>query len=113
VVRIRQRVEIANRSGVGPGSVRSPRRAAALAQPASRNSSSSAGGGKVVPGDLVGHVLNDVEDRLDGQGIKYSQAGGFVILRGDWGVCSTTPAAGQPVRGAVVLHVGHFSCGAG
>jgi hypothetical protein len=87
--------------------------ATATAQPVSRNSNSSAGGGKVVPGGLVGHVLNDAEHRLDGQGISYSHQGGFVIINGDWGVCSTTPAAGQPVRGAVVLHVGHFKCGAG
>lgn len=67
---------------------------------------------KTVPGGLVGHVLNDVEDRLDAKGIKYTTQGGFVIIRGDWGVCSTTPSAGQSLTGAIVLHIGHFSCGA-
>ena len=31
----------------------------------------------------------------------------------DWGVCSTTPSAGQDVDGPVVLHIGHFACGGG
>lgn len=67
-----------------------------------------------MPGDLVGKKLDDAEDELDGMGIQYSvdSGGHVVILRGDWGVCSTTPGAGQPVSGAIVLHVGHFSCGA-
>ena len=77
-------------------------------------SSSSGGGGQTVPGDLVGKKLNDAEDELDSMGIQYSvdSDGHLVILRGDWGVCSTTPGAGQAVSGAIVLHVGHFSCGA-
>ncbi len=38
--------------------------------------------------------------------------GDAVILSVDWGVCSTTPAAGESVNGEVVLHLGHFQCGA-
>ena len=78
------------------------------------NGSSGGGGGQTVPGDLVGKKLNDAEDELDSQGIQFSvdSDGHVVILRGDWGVCSTTPGAGQSISGAVVLHLGHFSCGA-
>jgi hypothetical protein len=82
--------------------------------PAPSSSSGGGGGGQTAPGDLVGKKLNDAEDELDSMGIQYSvdSDGHLVILRGDWGVCSTTPGAGQPVSGAIVLHVGHFSCGA-
>jgi hypothetical protein len=76
------------------------------------SSGNSGGGGIKVPGDLVGKKLNDVEDELDSAGISYSTEGGNVFLRGDWGVCSTTPSAGTSVSGAVLLHIGHFSCGA-
>lgn len=74
----------------------------------------SADGGQDVPSDLVGKKLDDTEEELDNMGIQYSvdSGGHLVILRGDWGVCSTTPGATQGIDGAVVLHVGHFSCGA-
>jgi ABC-type Fe3+-hydroxamate transport system substrate-binding protein len=75
-------------------------------------SASSSAGGKVVPSGLTGKTLDDAEDVLDRAGISYSTQGGDVILRSDWGVCATKPAAGSPVDGAVLLTVGHFSCGA-
>jgi hypothetical protein len=73
------------------------------------------GGSQTVPSDLVDKNLVDAESELDSMGIQYTHqanSGEEVILRSNWGVCSTTPSAGQPVSGAVVLHVGHFSCGA-
>ena len=84
----------------------------APAPPDTGSGGGGGGGGQNVPADLVGQKLNDAEDELDGNGIDYTTEGGLVILRGDWGVCSTTPSAGQSVTGAVVLHVGHFKCGA-
>lgn len=82
--------------------------------PPQNSSSGGTGGSQTVPGDVVGKKLDDAEDELDGMNIQYSVDSGdhIVILRGDWGVCSTTPAPGQAVSGAIVLHVGHFSCGA-
>jgi site-specific DNA-cytosine methylase len=59
-------------------------------------------GGHKVPGDLVGKIQFSHE----------TINGDAVILGGDWGVCSTTPSAGEPVTGAIVLHLGHFECGA-
>jgi len=79
---------------------------------ASSTSSGGGGGGQTVPSNLVGKNLSDAEAELDGNGIAYTTEGGEVVLTFDWGVCSTTPSAGSPVSGAVVLHVGHFSCGA-
>lgn len=71
--------------------------------------------GQTVPSDLVGKALPEAESRLDGNGIPFEAQtinGDAVILRGDWGVCSTTPAEGSPVSGKVILHLGHFQCGA-
>lgn len=75
-------------------------------------STSGISSGPTVPSGLVGEVLDQAETTLTSDGISYTTSGGNVILRSDWGVCSTTPAAGQPVDGAVVLNLGHFSCGA-
>jgi hypothetical protein len=75
-------------------------------------SAESGGSGQTVPGGLVGETLLQAEQTLSYDGINYTTAGGDVILRGDWGVCATSPAAGQPITGAVVLDIGHFSCGA-
>jgi hypothetical protein len=75
----------------------------------------SGGGGKKVPGDVVGKALPAAESELEGLGIQFSHEtnnGDAVILSGDWGVCSTTPSGGEPVSGSVVLHLGHFQCGA-
>jgi hypothetical protein len=72
-------------------------------------------GGKKVPGDLVGKALPAAESELEGLGIQFSHVtinGDAVILGGDWGVCSTTPSAGEPATGSIVLHLGHFECGA-
>jgi hypothetical protein len=76
--------------------------------------SSSSGGGQTVPSDLINKNLKDAEDELHSKGISFTtnSYGHIVILHGDWGVCSTTPEAGQPVGGTVVLNLGHFSCGA-
>ena len=68
-----------------------------------------------VPGNLVGKNLVAVENELDGDGIGYRTVGGGafgIVLKGDWGVCGTTPAAGHSVSGPVQLVVGHFTCGA-
>lgn len=71
--------------------------------------------GPTVPGGLVNHSLPAVENKLDGDAIGYKTVGGGafgIVLKGDWGVCATQPASGQPVHGAVKLIVGHFTCGA-
>ena len=64
--------------------------------------------------DVVGKDLDNATGELDSKGIQYAlnSNGKHVILKFDWGVCSTSPAAGQPVTGVVVLTLGHFSCGA-
>jgi hypothetical protein len=73
----------------------------------------SASSGPKVPSGLVGEVLVQAEQTLSDHGISFTTAGGNVFLRSDWGVCSTTPSGGQSVNGAVVLNIGHFTCGAG
>ncbi len=68
-----------------------------------------------VPRDLIGKKLSDVEDELSGHPIQYVIAGGgggFSVVARNWGVCSTTPSAGQPIDGALVLNIRHFACGA-
>jgi flagellar biosynthesis GTPase FlhF len=82
---------------------------------ASHEQHTTESGQQRVPGDLVGKALPAAESELESKGIQFSSQtinGDVVILHGDWGVCSTTPAAGEPVNGAVVLHLGHFQCGA-
>jgi hypothetical protein len=79
------------------------------------HSGAAASGGQTVPGDLVGKSLPAAESELEGKGIQFSSQtinGDMVILKSDWGVCSTTPGAGESVSGSVVLHLGHFQCGA-
>jgi len=79
------------------------------------HTSTPEGGVHKVPGDLVGKTLPQAESELEGLGIQFSHEtinGDAVILGGDWGVCSTAPSAGEPVTGAIVLHLGHFECGA-
>jgi hypothetical protein len=79
------------------------------------HTSAPEGGGHKVPGDLVGKTLPQAESELEGLGIQFSHEtinGDAVILGGDWGVCSTTPSAGEAVKGAVILQLGHFECGA-
>lgn len=86
--------------------------------PTTTSSTPSGGGGggsgQTVPSDIINKKLDDAEDELTSMGIQFSVDSGdhVVILRGDWGVCSTTPAPGAQINGAVVLHVGHFTCGA-
>src|SRR4030081_1905994 len=63
-----------------------------------------------VPRDLVGKKLSDVEDELSRDTnslIQYTIAGGggFSFVPRNWGVCSSTPAAGQPIDGQLVLHI--------
>jgi hypothetical protein len=72
-----------------------------------------AAAGPIMP-NVVGKNLDTAAGKLDSQGIRYAlnSNGKHVILKFDWGVCSTSPAAGQPVTGAVVLTLGHFTCGA-
>jgi outer membrane biosynthesis protein TonB len=81
---------------------------------ASHEQHTTASGQQSVP-NVVGKALPEAESELESKGIQFSSQtinGDVVILRGDWGVCSTTPAAGEPANGAVVLHLGHFQCGA-
>jgi hypothetical protein len=72
-----------------------------------------AAAGPIMP-NVVGKNLDTAAGKLDSQGIRYAlnSNGKHVILKFDWDVCSTSPAAGQPVTGAVVLTLGHFTCGA-
>jgi hypothetical protein len=64
--------------------------------------------------DVAGKNLDTATGELDSESIQYAlnSDGKHVILKFDWGVCSTSPAAGQPVTGTVVLTLGHFTCGA-
>ena|ERR1700761_8672219 len=81
--------------------------------PAPAATSTSAPAGPVMP-NVVGKNLDTATGELDTKGIQYAlnSNGKHVILKFDWGVCSTSPAAGQPVTGVVVLTLGHFTCGA-
>jgi outer membrane biosynthesis protein TonB len=79
------------------------------------HASTSESGRKKVPSDLVGKALPQAESELEGLGIQFSHEtinGDAVIIGGDWGVCSTTPSVGEPATGSIVLHLGHFECGA-
>jgi hypothetical protein len=69
--------------------------------------------GPIMP-NVVGKDLDSATGELDSKGIQYAldSDGKHVLLKFDWGVCSTSPAAGQPVTGTVVLTLGHFTCGA-
>jgi len=64
--------------------------------------------------DVVQTDLDTATGELESKGIQYAlnSNGEHVILKFDWGVCSTSPGAGKPVTGVVVLNLGHFSCGA-
>jgi hypothetical protein len=66
-----------------------------------------------VPRDLVGKKLSDVEDELGADNIEFTARGVDVntIVSAEWGVCSTTPSAGQPIDGQLVLHIRHATCG--
>ena len=79
--------------------------------PATTSAPSSAG--PIMP-NVVGKNLDAATGELDNQGIQYAlnSHGKHVILKFDWDVCSTSPAAGQAVTGVVVLNLGHFTCGA-
>lgn len=78
-------------------------------------SSDSGGGSQTVPTGLVNQPLDVAESDLDSKGITYHVLGGGtfgVVAKGNWGVCSTRPSAGQPVPSAGIgLVVGHFKCG--
>jgi hypothetical protein len=69
-----------------------------------------------VPRDLVGKKLSGAEDELSSSHpyIQYmiAEGGGFSFVARNWGVCSTTPAAGQPVDTVLILYIRHFACGA-
>ena len=79
--------------------------------PAPTTTSAPAAAGPIMP-DVVGKNLDTATGELDTKGIQYAlnSGGKHVILKFDWGVCSTSPAAGQPVTGTVVLNLGHFTC---
>jgi hypothetical protein len=68
---------------------------------------------QTVPNDLVGKRLDVAEVELSNMGISYKEVGGGtfgIVVRSNWVVCSTMPAGGQPVSGAVDLIVNHFNC---
>jgi hypothetical protein len=70
---------------------------------------------RTVPSGLVNHRLSVVERKLDAKGIGFKTKGGGlfgIVVKGDWGVCVTQPAAGKPIHGPITLVVGHFTCGA-
>jgi hypothetical protein len=81
--------------------------------PAPAATAAPAPAGPIMP-NVLGKNLDTATGKLDSEGIRYAlnSNGKHVILKFDWGVCSTSPAAGQPVTGAVVLTLGHFTCGA-
>lgn len=81
--------------------------------PAPAKTSTPAPTGPIMP-NVVGKGLDTATGELDAKGIQYALNSNskHVILKFDWGVCSTSLAAGQPVTGTVVLNLGHFSCGA-
>jgi hypothetical protein len=78
-------------------------------------STDNGGGSQAVPSSLVNEPLDVAESDLDNKGISYHVLGGGtfgVVVKGNWGVCSTRPSAGQPVPSdGVGLVVGHFKCG--
>jgi hypothetical protein len=86
---------------------------AAAAAPAPAATSTPAPAGPIMP-NVVGKNLDTATGELDSKGIQYAlnSHGKHVILKFDWRVCSTSPAAGQPVSGVAVLTLGHFICGA-
>jgi hypothetical protein len=91
-----------------------PRPKPALAPaPAPAATSTPAPAGPIMP-NVLGKNLDTATGELDSEGIQYSlnSDGKHVLLKFDWGVCSSSPAAGQPVSGVVVLTLGHFTCGA-
>ena len=51
--------------------------------------------------NVVEKDLDTATGELDSKGIQYAlnSNGEHLILKFDWGVCSTSPAAGQPVTG--------------
>jgi hypothetical protein len=77
--------------------------------PATTSAPSSAG--PIMP-NVVGKNLDAATGELDNDGIRYAlnSNGKHVMLKFDWGVCSTSPAPGQAVTGVVVLNLGHFTC---
>jgi hypothetical protein len=77
---------------------------------------SSGGGGKTVPADLIGERLDVAESELDGQGISYTEIGGGafgIVVKSNWIVCQTKPVRGQRVSGSVDLIVQHYNCSGG
>lgn len=69
---------------------------------------------RTVPKGLVNHSLSSVERKLDAKGIGFKTKGGGlfgIVVKSDWGVCVTQPAAGKPIHGPITLVVGHYTCG--
>jgi hypothetical protein len=79
--------------------------------PAPAATSTPAPAGPIMP-NVAGENLDTATGELDTKGIQYAlnSNGKHVILKFDWGVCSTSPAAGQPVTGVVLVNLGHFTC---
>ncbi len=71
-------------------------------------------GSQRVPRDLVGKHVQDVGSELVADNIEFTAQGVDLnaIVSAEWGVCSTTPSARQPIDGQLVLHIRHFTCGA-
>ena len=89
--------------------------AATSTQAPATTSTDNGGGSQMVPSGLVNQPLDVAESDLDNKGISFHVLGGGtfgVVAKGNWGVCSTRPSAGQPVPSdGVGLVVGHFKCG--
>jgi hypothetical protein len=106
------KAQSAPRRRAKPKPKRKPAPAPAPAQ-APAATSTPAPAAPIMP-SVVGKNLDTATEKLNSEGIQYAlnSNGKHVILKFDWRVCSTSPVAGQPVTGAVVLTLGHFTCGA-
>jgi len=76
-------------------------------QHTSSGASGSATGGHAVP-KLAGERLDVAEDKLTSEGLRYKEIGGGtfgIIVKSNWTVCQTEPAAGEHTSGRVRLIV--------
>jgi hypothetical protein len=71
------------------------------------DATTSSTSGQSVP-SLVGEALDVAEDKLQSDGLNFKEVGGGVfgiVVKSNWTVCATRPAAGQPTSGPVSLIV--------
>jgi myo-inositol-hexaphosphate 3-phosphohydrolase len=77
------------------------------AESTSGSSSSAASSGHAVP-RLTGERLDVAEDKLTQTGLRYKEIGGGtfgIVVKSNWTVCQTEPAAGSRTSGRVRLIV--------